>query len=287
MAFFPKDSAIQVPAGSDLEKAIASASSVSEIQTLLHEAARAQKLIEPDPFDRDGQDWFSHHAVETPQPKGFAKTVTLDGKKHILQSDTEDGLVQEEIRLMRDLFAGRQAETQQRDSAGRFIAQPPTQEEMDAEAARVAALNVDPAAAALAPSVTAALQAAGIDVAALRELTQTKQNEAYINAWAGAATAFGEAHPEYPASEANKNILARFISENNLLDAEDKEGALEAAYTFAVENQKLVETTEAKQARAAEEQDRAINEAKTPEDLQQLLRSKGHLAPLNSSYWGR
>jgi hypothetical protein len=269
------------------EAEVAKLPSTSAIITYMRERSVEQGLVTKDDFDRTGDDYFSYHPIDTPQPTGMVKAVVIDGVKHIIEGKTEDELVSNELALMRQLFAQPATGTeQQRDSQGRFVSQP-TQAELEAEAARVAALNVDPAAAALAPSLTAALQAAGIDVSALRDFTETKRAEAYTQSWTDAATAFGEAHPEFPRSEENKTILGRFISENNLLDAEDKLAALKAAYNFAVENKRFVETTEAKQARAAAEQARQINEAQTPEELQTLLRSKGHLAPIGSNLWGR
>src|ERR1700693_553232 len=88
--------AIKVPAGSDLEQAISRATSTSEIQALLHQAAIEQHLIEKDPLDRDGQDWFSHHVVEPGTAAAatkVARTVTLNGQKHILEAPVSEGEV--------------------------------------------------------------------------------------------------------------------------------------------------------------------------------------------------
>src|ERR1700680_3250196 len=98
MSFSTDNSAVKVQPGSELEKAIAGATTGSEIQNLLHAAAVDQRLIERDPLDRTGQDWFSHHVVEPgTAPRGFAKTLVVEGKTIILESPTEEGLVQAEL----------------------------------------------------------------------------------------------------------------------------------------------------------------------------------------------
>jgi hypothetical protein len=280
MSHLMSDGASAIKVDSQLEKDIAAASSVSEIQELLHSAACAQGLIQKDPLDRDGTDWFSHHVVTAPQPKSFARTVVANGVKHVVEGATEAELQANELALMRQLFGKTDAAAeQQRDSQGRFVAQP-TPEEVEAEAIRLS--SIDPTAAAMAPSVTAALEAAGIDVNALKEFTAAKQGERIQTSWAQAGEVFrnSSAGASWPGGEENKNILGQIIEDNHLLDAEDKVAALEAAYKFAVENDLLVEP-------AAERQARAINEAQTPEQLQEILRNQGHLAPLGSNLWGR
>jgi hypothetical protein len=274
-------SAIKVPAGSDLEKAIANASSVSEIQSLLHEAARAQKLIEPDPFDTDGKNWFGYRPVEHPAVANapHVKVLRINGVAHTIQADTEEALVAAELAKMRELFGGQPTPEQQtrRDSQGRFVAQP-TQAELEAEVARVAA--IDPAAAPETEIVRKALEAQGIDINALKEFSVTKQNERFTQSWTDAAVAFGKSHPDWVGGEENKNILAQILTENKLTEAEDKAAALEAAYNFAVENKMLVEPADQVEARQ-------IAEAQTPDQLAEVLRRRGHLAPLGSNLWGR
>jgi hypothetical protein len=270
-------SAIKVPAGSALEKAISEATSVSEIQTLLHEAARTQGLIEKDPLDLDGKDYFSHHVVTTPQTHGFAKTLVIDGKKIILQSETEEGLVKEELNVMRNLFnkpAG--AADQTRDEQGRFAARQGAADE--AEAVRAAA--VDPAAAALAPSVTAALEATGVSVAELRAYTQAKKTENYTAAWQQAGEQFSKS-PEAAdwAGGDNFQVMLDLIQSNpDWINKPSKE-TLALVWNHMKENGLVVENS-------ADVEAREIADAQTPEQLQALLRSRGHLAPLNCGMWG-
>jgi hypothetical protein len=273
------DSAIKVPAGSELERAIASASSIVEIQNLLHEAAAAQGLIQRDPLDRDGTDWFSHHVVQQPVPQGFAKTIVVNGQKVILQSETEDGLVAEELKVMRAVYGKTDAVTteQQRDSQGRFVAQS-TQEQIEAEAARVAAAANDPAAAAEAEIVRKALEAQGIDPAALREFSAAREGERIQTSWAQAVEAFRENHPEWKGGSVNQALFARLLDENNLADAADKVAALEAVYNHAVENNLLVENPELTALDA-------IGKAQTYEELKSAVCYKDPTT--GSGIWGR
>ena len=271
MSFFPKDSAIQVTPS--LEVQISKAVSAQEIQALLHQAAQDQKLIEPDPFDRSGTDWFSMRPVEpVTAAKGLTKTLVVDGQTHIIAGGNEAELISAELQLMRTLFAGNASTTQARRSDGKFV----SQSDIEAEAERGA--NIDPAAAALAPSVTAALEAAGIDVNALREFTAAKRGERIQTSWQQATSAFKENHPDWIGGDANKELFARLLDENNLVDAPDKVAALEAVYNHAVENHLLVENPET----TARDN---IAKAQTYEELKEAV---GYRDPaLSSSIWGR
>jgi hypothetical protein len=274
------------------EAEVAQLPSTAEIIRYMHERQIEQGLIKPDNFDARGENYYAFQAVDQPQAKSVAKSVTVNGVKYIIEGATEDELVSNELALMKKLFGQPSGTEPQRDSAGRFVRQP-SQEELDGreaqrildeQAAREAA-TIDPAAAALAPSVVAALRAAGIDPDALRTFTETQRAEAYTQSWADAATAFGEKHPEFPRGEENKEILGRIISDNNLMDAADKLQAMEAAYAYAIKHKAFVEPSEEVEARQ-------IAEAQTPAELQALLRAKGHLAPIDvrgggSGFWGR
>jgi hypothetical protein len=275
MAFFPKDSAISVPAGSALEKAISEAPSVAAIQQLLHQAAVDQHLVERDLLDRDGTDWFSHHVVETPQPRAFAKTLVIDGQKIILESDTEDGLVKRELETMRALFNKPATTEQTRDASGRFVAQGAAEE---AEAARVAA--IDPAVAAEADIVRKALEAQGVSVDELRAFSQAKKTENYTAAWQQAGEQFSKS-PEAAdwAGGDNFQVMLDLIQSNpDWMNKPSKE-TLALVWNHMKENGLVVENS-------ADVEAREIADAQTPEQLQALLRSRGHLAPLNCGMWG-
>ena len=272
------DSAIKMTPA--LEKAVASAGSVSEIQNLMHQAALDQGLVAPDKMDRDGQDWYSYHAVEQPVPQGVAKTLVLNGVKHVLEGTDDADLQQKELELMRSIV-GSTTTDPQRDSAGRFVsaadraALAAVEAQRVAEEERVKQFEVDPVAASLAPSVVAALRAAGIDPDALKEFTQTKQNQTFEKSWETAGEEFQKANPAWPGGTENFNLIAKLISDNNLENSTDKVGALTAAYKHAIEHNLLVEPAEVVEARE-------LSEAQTPDELTNLLRRKGRLASLGT-----
>jgi hypothetical protein len=261
---FPQNSAIKVT--KSIEEEIASASSVSQIQEILHRAAVGQKLIEPDGFDPEGKNWYGFHAVEpgtVAAAKGFATAVTIDGKKHILEAGTEEELRAKETELYRAALAAPAATTeteeQPRNERGQFITH-------------------NPEAVALAPTVAAALEAQGISVDDLREFSANKQNEAFQQSWAEAAETFRANHPDWIGGEANQALFARLLGENpELMDAEDKSAALEAVYYYAVENKMLVANPEL----TARD---AIQKAQTFDELKAAV---GYRDPSSSGLWGR
>jgi hypothetical protein len=276
MSFFPNDSAIKVAPGSELERAVSAAKSVSEKQQILFQAAQDQHLIERDGFDSEGRNHFAFHPVEPgtlAAAKGYATTVTIDGVKHVLEAGTEQELLAKETALYR--------------AALQLAAT--TQAEIEAEAARVADLERprnergqfithDPAITALAPTVAAALEAQGIDVAALQEFTAAKQGERLQTSWAEATETFRTNHPDWIGGEANQALFARLLNEGNLIDAADKSAALEAVYNYAVENNLLVENPEL----TARD---AIGKAQTYDELKAAIGYRG--ADGSSGLWGR
>ena len=145
------DGASAIKMTPELEAKIATAPDNQAIKTLMHEAAIAQGLIQKDPYDSDGRNYFGYTPVEAPIPQGFAKTVIINGQKHFLEGATEDALQHAELELMRSLFSKPADNSQQRDSAGRLVPQKPVRHRLllDAEAARgCGAMMVDPAAEA-------------------------------------------------------------------------------------------------------------------------------------------
>jgi hypothetical protein len=277
MAFSPEQSAIKVPAGSALEQAIASAKSVQEIQSLLWAAARAQNLIEPDFLDPEGRNHFAFHTVAQPAPKGYARTITLNGKKIILEADSEEGLVQKELEFFRGTFAAPATGTQALDANGRFTAQA-TQEEIEAEALRVAAL--DPAAVALAPTVKAALEAQGISVDDLKAYTASKRGEQTQQSWERAAEEFRNS-PEgmdWPGGE-NMRVAADLIQANPELMQNPSAETLALVWNHMKEHNLVVENPELT---ALDN----IGKAQTYDELKAAVGYRDP-DPRSSSMWGR
>jgi hypothetical protein len=288
MASFANDSAIKVAPGSELERAIAGAGSVSEIQTLLHDAARAQKLVEPDPFDTDGKNWFGFRPVEpgsVAAAKGFAKTLVIDGTKHVVEGATEAELVSNELALMRQLFAGAPAATTDaaRDERGRFVAQPTADEAaaVATEQARLTQLEVDfrlgkiNAADYIRQSgaINQYLESEGVSVEALKKVS----NIEYVENWAAAVPDFLQRHPDWQGGVANQSVLQNIIIQQNW-ENEDPAAALEAAYKLATE-QGLLGANPELVARDA------IGKAQTFEELKAAV---GYRDPqAGSGLWGR
>lgn len=223
MAFGPQDSRIQVT--DDLDAALRNAKSPEEIREALHAAAIDAALVVPDAFDRTVL-----LPVDQPQPKKFAKVVILDGEKHILESDSEQGLVNAELELMRAKFhpqanAGQSQNQQQpRDAKnGQFLprrdAADDAQRADEAEAVRLAELDLKfkrgevSAAEYIKQSgaVDDYLAAKGIDAEALAEASQRRESEA-----AEREVAKFLETSDWPGGEANQETMGQILLENNL-----------------------------------------------------------------------
>ena len=102
MSFSTDDSAIKVQPGSELEKAVASAKSVSEIQQILFQAAQDQHLIQRDEFDPNGHNHFAFREVApgtVAAARGVARVVRLNGVVHSLTGTDEADLNRQETEL--------------------------------------------------------------------------------------------------------------------------------------------------------------------------------------------
>lgn len=243
MAFFANDSAIKVAPGSELEKAVSAATSVSEIQQILFQAAQDQHLIQRDEFDTEGRNHFAFRQVDPgtqAAAKGVAKVLVVDGQKHVIEGKDDAELAVNELALMRRLFAGAPAATTQeqtRDAAGRFIAAP-SQEQIAAEAERVDALNEEPADRVQGDIVEKALASRGIKIETLRQLEDSNLQ----NAWKSASDEFLQTSA-WPGGTANiakmSEVLIAMHAEENPSVAN-----LRAAFDYMVQNNLLVEPTE-------------------------------------------
>jgi hypothetical protein len=283
-----ESAAIKAPKGSDLEKAILQATSTSEILNLLHNAAVDQHLVVPDPIG-GSQDWFTHKVVQQPAVANapHVKVLRVNGVAYELRADSEAGLVAAELAKMKELIGPAASTEQTRDANGRFVAQQ-TQEEIEAEALRVAAL--DPAAVALAPTVKAVLESQGISVDDLKSFTEQKRGERFAAEWAAAGEAFrnSPAGENYPGGTENQRILGEIIVKNGLMNAENKADVIAQAYAYMCEHGLVAATDEEKAAAAKKSEAEEIQNAADPEALRAILRARGHLQPLNSSgLWGR
>lgn len=269
----------------ELEAKIAAAPDAQAIKTLMHDAAIQQNLVQKDPFDADGKNWFGYTPVKTPIPQGLAKTVIVNGQKHILEGATEADLQHAELELMRSLFSKPADNSQQRDSAGRFIsAEDRAQAVADEAAAQAAAeaqrlASVDTAAEAEAAIVRRALETQGVSIEELRTYSQTKKEENYTAAWQRAGEEFQKANPDWAGGD-NYQVMLDLIQSSPTLLNDPSAETLARVWNHMKENNLVVED-------AADVEARELSEARTPEDLAAVLRSRNRIAPLGTNIWGR
>lgn len=257
MPLFPKDSPIKVDA--ELEKRILSSNSTSEIIALMHDEMLQQGLVRPDGYDPLGNNWTTMHEVVQPVVSAntpLAKSIIVDGVKHVIEGATEAELVAAELALMRSLFSKPITNEQPRGQDGKFVA---AREEDDTDD-----VIVNPADQVSADVVRRALEAQGIDVNALKDFTAAKQDEKDIASWTTAGTQFRERHPEWLGGTENQKVIQDLIAENDLIGTEDRLAALEAVYKHAIKNNMLKEPAENVAARK-------ISAATTPEELREAL----------------
>jgi hypothetical protein len=245
MAFLPSDSAIRVD--SALEEKLKSAS-FEEIKAHLATAAVEQRLVVPDAYDNSVL--IPTNLVDGPQPQKFARSVIIDGTKHVVQADSELALEKSVGDLYRaQLQPVAMRREQPRGTDGRVVEQMKTDEANQVEIMRRSELDLKfrrgelDAATYLEQSgaVAAYLEKAGVPLEDLKASVAEKQSEQFTQSWADATETFKSRHPEWVGGDANRNTLAQTICENNLVDAEDKVAALEAAYNYARKNNLLVE----------------------------------------------
>lgn len=270
----------------ELEAKIAAAPDAQAIKTLMREASIAQGLVQKDPFDPDGRNYFGYTPVQQPIPQGLAKTVIVNGQKHILEGATEDALQHAELELMRSLFSKPADNSQQRDSAGRFISAEArsAQAVLDAaaadaaarDAARIAAASVDPAADAEAAIVRRSLENQGISVEELKAFSDEKKSERYASTWQKAGEEFQKANPDWAGGD-NYQVMLDLIQANpELMDKPSKE-TLALVWNHMKENNLVVENQE-------DAENRELSEARTPEDLAAVLRSRNRLQSLGTIF---
>jgi hypothetical protein len=261
----PEDSAIRMTP--EIQKALETAD-VEQIKSIMADAAVAQGLATRDYYSPDV---LLPTELANAAPKKFAKVLTINGEKHVLEGESEAALLAAEANLYRELFsqpAPAVTETPARDAAtGRFVER--TDDNTASDAAAKAELELQfkrgeiTAAQYIQRSgaVTEYLQNEGIDPAALREVSGKR----LADSWASATEEFlAGPGASWPGGDANKNTLGRILTEQNLIDAEDKVAALAAAYRYAKDNNLLVETPESVLVQK-------IGSARTAEELREAL----------------
>ena len=252
-----------------LEEQINACQSQAEVQELLRQAAIDQKLVR--------RDWDPN--ILTPNdpgtaPRGYAKTVTVNGVKHILESSDEAGLLAQENEIYRQAMeptVTTQQTEQPRDTAtGRFTAEPVVTDDAKAALSLQFQLGQISASDYLEQSGAVAdyLEKQGIPLDELKAQVQEKQEARQVQSWEAATEEFlrSSAGSDWPGGE-NMNIAGRLIQENGLTDKPSAE-TLTAVWNHMKENGIAVENKEV----TARER---ISSANSVEQIRELLRPNG------------
>src|SRR5579863_687932 len=103
MSFTTRDAAIRVTP--EMEARIKTANT-EEIKAIMAEAALAQGLVTPDPFDPTQ---LNATALADAAPRRLAKVIRLNGVAHAIESSDEAGLLAAENAIYREALAQRPA----------------------------------------------------------------------------------------------------------------------------------------------------------------------------------
>ncbi len=278
MSFTPENSAIALDKST--EERIAAATSGEQIKEILREAAIKQNLVVPDIYDPN----VLLPVEPGSAPRSFAKTVTVNGQKTVLEATTELDLAQRETEFYRQLFAQPAAGAEQpRDSQGRFTADhsrnanqhrtlPDTVRSDDpaAEAARQADLRTKMLSGAItvdqymvqSGAVERALSEAGISPAALREVSDQR----YQQSWQASVDEFLKSS-DWPGGQENLKLLGEKLIEMNATDTPSVE-VLQRAYVDLKRANRLTANPETVL-------ERKLADCKTPAEIREALSGAG------------
>ncbi len=246
MAWSPNDSAIQVT--KSVEEQLQGATNAEQIKEIMRSASLEQNLV-----TRDWDPNILNPVEPGTAPRGYAKTIVVNGVKTILEGATEEDLLSKETDFYRRTF-GQSASTdtrteQARDAAtGRFVEQTQTNEDDQAEIARLADLELKFKRGEISVkdyiqqsgALDEVLAEQGLSVKTLKDVVAEKQDARYQTNWKTATETFIARHPSWPGGDANRDLLGNIIVEQGWIN-EDPLEALEAAYQHAVANNLLVE----------------------------------------------
>jgi hypothetical protein len=272
-------SALGEKLSNDFQSKLAACTDPEQIKELCHSEELSRGLIKLD------WDESFRIAVETPQPTGFAKTVTVNGVKHIIEGASESEVAQAELALYHQLFqpAAAGTEPQPRDpSTGKFRAAADQDRSVVVadpalEAARQAELRAQMVRGEISVdefmlqsgALNRVLAAENIDVNALREITAQK----YEQNWATATQEF-LASSDWPGGEINRQRLGETLISMGATEKPSVDN-LRRAYQILKDKNMIAETVEAIQAQK-------ISAARTPEELRDAIGYRG-----NTALWGK
>jgi hypothetical protein len=244
MSFTPEQSRIRTDAS--IEEQIAAAPTAAEIQRILRDAAVNQGLVRPDIYDPNVLHEVPAGDVARAQGR-LAKTVTINGKKYILEGASEQELVHAETNLYRSIFQPEVATEQTRDAAGRFVEVPVEPSPVD-------------------DAVAHALKAQGISIDDLRATVAEKQGGEYRERWAAAVEEFKNSPTgqDWVGGQDNLQTVARILQENpELMDAPSVE-TLAAVWDHMKQHNLVAENPEVTTFQK-------LSAARSPEEIREAL----------------
>jgi len=268
MAFMPSDSAIKVPVNSTLEEKVFNAKTHYEVAEILRQAAVDQHLVQRDIYSPDVLIPVDQPAPGT--PRAFAKSVTVDGEKHIFESATEEGANEALLAFIRE-SANEPAERPRDSESGRFVARtddtdPVAKAELELKFKRGEISTEDYL--AQSGAIERHLEAQGISIEALQQAT----NERTAASWAQATQEF-LATSDWPGGNHNRDLLGEVLVKMGADKFPNAEN-LRLAYQWLKDNDRLLpnEVLEAQN---------AIGTATSPEELREAaLRSQGRTSSM-------
>jgi hypothetical protein len=271
MSWTPEDSAIKVTP--EIKKALETAST-EQIKEIMARAAVDQGLVRRDIFSPDV-------LIPTPlasaAPKQIAKTVTVDGVKHIIEGATEMELAQNETTLYRKLFAqptvAAQTEEQPRNERGQFVSAEDAATKAELELAFKRGDISTSDYLQRSGAVADYLAKEGVSIDALKATVDQNQAASYEKSWQQATAEF-LSHSDWPGLESNRARLGATILELGLVDSPSVE-SLQRAYDHMKKNNLLVENPQTVQAQK-------IANAKTVAELQAVVGYRG-----TTALWGK
>lgn len=241
------------------------------------------------------------HEVLTPQPRSFAKTIIVNGEKHVIEAATEAGLQQAELDFFRTQFQPQEQQTQPtpqrqttqpRGDDGRFVS---TEEQAEIEQSAIAAANrtdlelrfkrgeisTEDYLAASGAVENHLKNVYGVDPSALARIGEQQ----FVQDWQSATAAFVQNHQDWIGGAKNTEILGELMLKAGYDDTPDKLAALESAYQFAVEHDLLVSNPEL-------DYQAELSEAVSREDVDRIHQKYASALGVRtnaggSNFWGR
>src|SRR5260221_8503813 len=194
----PESSAIRTTP--DIEQRLSECTNSEQIKAIMAEAALTQGLVTPDALNPTV---LIPTALADHAPRSFAKAITINGTKHILEAADEAGLVAAETALYKSLFQQDASQEQRRDPAtGQFTTQTDKEAE-EAEQVRLAEVeqNFKPGQITLNDYIEQS--GAGDRVMQKRQQQETSERQD----GEGATATFIQNHPEWQGGSDNLRIM--------------------------------------------------------------------------------